>query len=261
MKAGDYGDAWNWTCASQPKARHPWRPRLFCPLDSLFPPPLQRRLLPKHPKRTCSSSSYTIYRLFLPSTSGSFPFLFLLPHFFFSLPSPNPNQPQLLHFPTSFSASLILRSSSLRKTHSLNFFPRWISLSENLSSDKLRQIRTNSQKCERSGVREKRGGDGAHPSAFGQEEDPRVFTRPHPAAVTERGNLLFLGIIGAFAAVFFFPAIFFTTGSRSNNLSPPREIRTRQGSHLPNIFIHAARKGRDTTYAIMVRLYISYVVN
>jgi hypothetical protein len=77
MKAGDYGDAWNWTCASPPKAPRPWCPRLSFPLDSLLPPaPLQRRLLPKHPKQTCSSSSssssYTIYRFFLPSTSGSF---------------------------------------------------------------------------------------------------------------------------------------------------------------------------------------------
>ncbi len=167
-------------------------------------PPLQSRLLPKHPKPTSSSSSssssYTIYSFFLPSTSESFlsfssPTLLLLPAFSKPQPTPTPRLTQL------FSTSLILHSS-LQKTRSLNFFLHWISLSKIFppTVDKLREIRTNSQKCECSGVREKRG-DGAHPSTFGQEEDPRVFTRPHHA-VTERGNLLLLGIFGAFAAVF-----------------------------------------------------------
>ncbi len=187
MKAGDYGDAWNWTCASPPKAPRPWRPRLSCPLDSLLPP------------TSTSPSSQTpktnLLFLFLHNLSfipslyfWELPFLFLLPHFFFSLPSPNPNQPQLLHFPTSNPPFLAPKDSFPQLLSSLNFSFGKSFLPLSTNSAKFGQIR---KKCERSGVRDKRGGDAAHPSAFGQEEDPRVFTRPHPA-VTERGNLLAL---------------------------------------------------------------------
>jgi hypothetical protein len=135
-------------------------------------------------------------------TVSSFPLLlgasfpFLLPGLAKPQPTPTPRLPHL------FSASLILRSW-LQKTRSLNFFLHWISLSEIFppTVDKLRQIRTNSQKCERSGS-SRETPRWRTPVRVRPRRRPRVFTRPHPA-VTERGNFLFLGIFGVFAAVFF----------------------------------------------------------
>jgi hypothetical protein len=201
MKAGDYGDAWNWTCASPPKAPRPWCPRLSFALDSLLPPPpfnvaffpnTQNKpalpLLPPPPPTQFTVSSFPLL------LGASLPFL--LPGLAKPQPTPTPRLPHL------FSASLILRSW-LQKTRSLNFFLHWISLSEIFppTVDKLRQIRTNSQKCERSrSSRETRRW--RTPVRVRPGRRPRVFTRPHPA-VTERGNFLFLGIFGVFAAVFF----------------------------------------------------------
>ncbi len=168
----------------------------------LTPHPLQRRLLPKHPKQTPSSScsSYTIYRFFLPSTSGSFlsfssPTLLLLPALAKPQPTPTPRLPHL------FSASLILRSKRLfpsRLLSSLNFSFR--NLSSHCrqtppSSDKFAKVRTQWSWRE---TRRWRTSVRVLPRTR-----PRVFTRPHPA-VTERGNFHFLGIFGVFAAVFFF---------------------------------------------------------
>jgi hypothetical protein len=122
---------------------------------------------------------------------ASFPFssptLLLLPALAKPQPTPTPPLPHLF-FRFSNPPFLVPKDSFPQLLSSLNFSFGKSFLPLSTNSAKFGQIR---KKCERSGVRDKRGGDAAHPSAFGQEEDPRVFTRPHPA-VTERGNLLAL---------------------------------------------------------------------